>query len=389
MKYLLVLPLLFQFGCTTTRYPGTLKKATNSFCEKLYLQSREEKSNLQLDRVSQLYRNRCFTETIELGNHLRKFKRDKFFHLTNEAFELFVPEGSFTEYVMESHERGFLTILMSMSYLNLNELDAALVELRRASEEQRATLYNYGEDPTISMLLAALWDRWDTSYSRPYWKFVSESSQLSENLRVFAKTRLNEIDQQPGKKVAWRIQGFGSQPSLKWESQFLKLDKNPYKVTSQTPLPLNCTEKNRLIVNTESWIQKMNIKYESAYHPYLYSKSLIRLPVGVTYGVLGITGGVAVGIAGCGVASKANSNELCEESLKTAGYLIKSSVDLAAYTLKPDLRRWSDLPSVFLIEHTESHESSEFIGPKAPILSVKPPCSQNFKASLTTLPIIE
>lgn len=140
----------------------------------------KKKADQQLDLVSNLFGKACYLEVISLGNYLRNFRRDKFYQLTNETAELLTPEGTFTEYVMESHERGALTILMALSFLQLNREDAALVELRKTADEQKAELYNFGQDPIITLMLAALWDRWSPKLSRPIWKSLGDTKLIDQ-----------------------------------------------------------------------------------------------------------------------------------------------------------------------------------------------------------------
>lgn len=376
----LILSTFILMACSTTQKKMRMEKYTSTDCLYIFEAAESKAGDGQLDSVSELFRNSCYKEVINLGGYLRKFRRDKFYQLTNEAAELLTPEGTFTEYVMESHERAFLTILISLSYLHLGDENSSQVELRKTYEEHKAELFNFGQDPLINLMLAVLWDRWDSSLSRPFWKSLSQNKTLEAPLQNFATTRIKEIDAFPTQTIAWKILGFGNQPDVEWQSQIFNLKNNPYKITPRETFPANCTDKDSLVFNSRSWLEKLNSKYSSDYHPTVFAKSLLRFPVGLTYGLVGVTSGVALGVGGCVVAAKAESADLCESSIKVAGKLIGSSVDFVDYTLRPDMRRWRQLPSVFI-----------FIRPTyGPVINdFASPCTTKFIETKPTLKLIE
>jgi hypothetical protein len=349
MRYWLF-AFLFLAACTTTSPSFRLENYTSSECRPLYEGAEKKTADHQLDLVSELFNKGCFSEVISLGNYLRNYRRDKFYQITNETAELLTPEGTFTEYVMESHERGVLTILMAISFLHMNREEAALVELRQTANEQKVELYNFGRDPMITLMLATLWDRWSPSLSRPFWQSLGETKLLDPMISKFARERVQEIDLFPSEKRNWKIQGYGTLPDVKWESQFFSTKSGPYKIIPMAPFFPNCADKNTLILNTRPWLEKLNLKYQSDYHPFLYAKSLARLPFGLTYGILGVSTGAAVGVGGCMIAGRLESRDFCNYSLKSAVSIMGSSVDLVGYTLKPDLRRWRKLPSVIVFD---------------------------------------
>jgi hypothetical protein len=357
-KTLLVLLSLVFVGCASIEKPAAPKHYTSLACQTSFEETAKFNSDTQLDMVSEFFNRSCFYEVIALGNFIRKHRRDKVYSLTTEAMEVFAPEGSFTPYVMESHERGYLTLLISMSYLHLGKEDSALVELRRGSEEQKAELYNYGQDPILNLLMGALWDRFDTSTSRPYWKFLSEFSPTDTSLSKFAQNRLKQIDTLPGEKVLWNIDGFGYLPELDWQADFIQQKKGPYRIETTSSYPPACSDEKSLLVPTQYWTDKIAVRYNSQYHPFLYAKSLVRLPVGIGYGLLGVTGGVTVGVGGCGLATQLGESggELCKASLQAAGSIIQESGNLVSYTLKPDLRHWKKMPSAIFISKSQDFD---------------------------------
>ncbi|MGZ5280231.1 MAG: hypothetical protein ACXWC9_09825, partial [Pseudobdellovibrionaceae bacterium] len=332
MKSLCLALSLALVACATSRVPVRPKEFTSKACEENFYSASSQKSDGQLDQLTELFTKSCFQEVISLGEHLRKFHRDKIYHFTSEAMEIVTPEGTFTEYVMESYERGYLTILISLAYVHLQQEDKALVELRRGSQEQKAEIYNHGEDPILNLMMAALWDRFDPSMSRPYWKFLSEFGTPGNNLAGFATARLKAIDESPGQKIFWTMDGFGYLPELSWQSDFLSQQKGPYKITAASHFPEICASEKSLLVPTSVWVDKIALKYKSDYHPFLYAKSLARVPFGLGYGLLGATTGVAIGVGGCGLASYLHSDDLCKASAEAAVAVIKESGNLVQYT---------------------------------------------------------
>jgi len=219
-------------------------------------------------------------------------------------------------------------------------------------------LYNYGANPVISLLQAALWERFDPAMARPFWQQAVEFKNQDPQVSKFARARLAEIDRGGAAPAAWRIYGLGQLPGLDWNSTLLTPKKGIYKITSTAPFPKSCSSKDSLLVSTQSWSTKIAGRYDSEYHPFLFTKSLIRLPFGLAYGVAGVSAGLAVGVGGCLVDQSAKSSDgsLCQVSMKAGGYLMAKSANLVEYTLKPDLRRWKKLPSAFLISRLPAGE---------------------------------
>jgi hypothetical protein len=360
MQKALVLSFLFLTACASFDPVKDPVKFTSSSCRDQFHSSEKVDADAQLDNVSELFSSGCYYEVIALSNYVRSQRRDKLYSVTTEMAEVLAPEGSFTPYILESYERSFLSLFISFSYLNLDRTDDALIELRRTMEEEKAILYNHGDDPTISLMLAALWDRFDPAVARPYWLRLSLYKNVDPAITLFAQARIKEIDADSTTPVEWQIHGVGLLPELEWHSQFTK--EQPYKITTTSSFPAACSSQEGLLMPTSSWTQKLAKKYDSSYHPWLYTKSLIRAPIGFGYGVLGVTTGVAVGVGGCGLALEANDKafDVCKGSLDLAGYLIGKSADVVSFTLKPDLRHWKKLPLAIVLEREDvDQESSE------------------------------
>jgi hypothetical protein len=358
-KILLSTLLLLLSGCASNELLKDPSRFTSHKCSVQFKNARDGDTEAQLDAVSELFQMHCDREVIALASFVRDQGRDKFYSVSSEMLEVLTPEGSLSPYTLESYERSFLSLLMAFSYLNLQKTDEAMVELRRATSEENAVLYNHGQDPIISFLIAAAWDRFDPGNARPEWLKLSHLSDdnaqagLDNETMEFAKKRVAEIDIDSHTPSRWKVYGVGRLPELDWHAQFF--NSQPYRIEPTTPFPEVCSSKESLMISTRSWTQKIAAKYKSIYHPLLVAKSLIRLPIGIGYGLVAMSTGAALGVGGCLLASDAgnNSGPLCEASMKAGGYVIGKSADLVSYTLKPDMRHWKNLPQAILISRKD------------------------------------
>ena len=100
-----------------------------------------------LNRLADAFAGRCYGTVIVHGEKARSEFRYKTLSLMKEATNVFVPEGSFLDYVMESYERGYLSLLLAASYANVQRPEEAKVELRQLDHELFAPLYNVRRRP--------------------------------------------------------------------------------------------------------------------------------------------------------------------------------------------------------------------------------------------------
>jgi len=112
-----------------------------------------------LNRLADAFEERCYEAVIVHGEMARSEFRHKTFFFLKETTNVFIPEGSFSDYVLESYERGYLSLLLAASYANVQKQEEAKVELRQLDHELFTPLYNYGEDPVNLLLSAVLWER--------------------------------------------------------------------------------------------------------------------------------------------------------------------------------------------------------------------------------------
>src|SRR5262250_71888 len=97
-----------------------------------------------LNRLSDAFTAQCYDTVIVHGEKARSEFRHKEFSFIKETTNVFIPEGSFIDYVLESYERGYLSLLLAASYANLRKPEEAKVELRLLDHELFTPLYNYG-----------------------------------------------------------------------------------------------------------------------------------------------------------------------------------------------------------------------------------------------------
>ena len=364
MKFYLILVAVFISGCASSPKTSRLANSTSALCSNL-LDTQTDKNTLgRLNLVTELSNEQCWKEVISLGTDLRQRSRDKIYNLLAETSELVVPDGTFTDYVLESYERAYLSYLIGQAYLQMGKPDDMHVELLRAYQEGQAELYNYGDDPVNLTLQAVLLENsGNTNEARPLWRRISELKASDTNLKKFATTRMKAIDSGIAGKKHWKVAPQGNFPQILWSMEFTKQKEGYLKIYSNGGFPETQVSEGSLLISTKPWAEKLSHRYDQEYHPLLHLKSWTRLPIGVGLGLATGTAGVGVGAGGCiaagALASQGgNGNgvgELCEASFELGGYLIKSAEDVTKYSLQPDLRHWEKVPETFLITEIPSN----------------------------------
>jgi hypothetical protein len=311
----------------------------------------------QLNTLSDLFSKSCYPEVIKLGNSIRENFRDKEYSITTETLSFFVNESVFVPYVLETHERSLLTLLVSISHFNLNNREMANIELRRSLNENNAMIYNYGDDPVILALQAAYIEKiWTVSDSRPLWKKISEHQRASNNMKDYANKRISKIDNNTA--LPSKVYKVGAFPELDWNINWstigTKQSNSYYSIYPKEAFQADCSSDETALISTETWLNKLKYRHNSEYHPLLNLKSWVRVPVGLVYGGALVTGGLAVATIGCGAGSDNHNGAACEESLKAGFYLIQGAGTAFTQTIEPDMRHWSNLPQAFIFEDKRS-----------------------------------
>lgn len=314
-----------------------------------------------LDKISSLFDSGCHLETIALGQLAREEFRDKHYSVVAETTELLTPEGTMTDYVMESYERAYLSFLISSSYRHIHKLEDSQVELRRSYQEIQSWIYNYGEDPVNLILQAALWENsFSPSEARPFWKRVSESFSSDIQLQVAAAQQLAQIDMGTADKRPWKIYALGKFPELNWNFNMEKSAGGYYDIKSSRQFAPHCSGGHGVLVSTESWARKISHRYDHEYHPLLNIKSWTRFPVGVTYGVATAATGFTVGLSGCVADAYLQSSQanLCKYSMQYGAEIMAKSGPVIEYALQPDLRHWQQVPEAFWLTKDDQLDDS-------------------------------
>ena len=203
----------------------------------------------------------------------------------------------------------------------------------------------------------------------PLWKSLNEDESVSEEIKKFAQERVDSIDHHPT-PLHWRIYGVGRLPDFDWSYKPFTKKHAPYKITEKdSSPPSSCSSEKEVLLPTTSWNKKIATRHAYDYHPLIYTKNIFRLPIAVTYGLVGVSTGLALGVAGCGVGAMIVTGgghgngeaavQICSYSFQGAAYIIKSSGDLTSYVLKPDLRRWKKLPAAIYLTQQDKDQSGK------------------------------
>ncbi len=308
-----------------------------------------------LNLLSQAFSRQCYPTVTDYGARAQSEFRHKTFHVLKETASVFIPDGTLTDYVLESYERGYLSVLMAASYLNLRQLDDAKVELRRLDHELFTSLYNYGEDPVNVLLSAVLWEQvGDTAEARVDWLRLRDLRNLlnerDESLRSFADLQVKRIDEGRPAESRWRLYPIGTFPTVNWDLQFTGSDNGYFRITAGGDFPTTCTSRTGALLSTRSWFEKIATRHSHAYHPLLNVQSWIRLPVGVTYSLMPVAAGAGIAVGGCMLDAAGNGKgALCEIAVRGGVVLMSTAPHVLKGALEPDLRHWERIPAAFVV----------------------------------------
>ena len=214
-----------------------------------------------LNNLSHAFYDHCYETVIKYGAKAQTEYRHKTYSALKEAGSIFVPEGTLTDYTIESYERGFLSFLLSASYDRLQKADDAGVELRRLDHEIFTELYNYGEDPVNIVLSAVMWERLgETNESRVDWNRLQDKKvlpkQIDEPIRAFALKRMGQIDAAEKIGLDWSLYAVGLFPEIEWKLKFINSEDGYFSVTARQDFIPACASDTGLRISTQSWFKK-------------------------------------------------------------------------------------------------------------------------------------
>jgi len=308
-----------------------------------------------LNALSAASAARCDNLVVTHGAQAREQFRHKAFSITGEAANVFVPDGTFIEYVLESYERGYLSILVAASYLRKNQHESVKVELRGLDHELFTPVYNYGEDPVNLLLSAVLWEQLgESGEARVDWLRLRDmplmGKRRDDSLHRFARERIGEIDRGEHADMVWHIFQLGRFPEVDWDLTFTSSTSGYFSINPQQPFMAPCVSATGLRLSTESWFNKLAIRHSHAYHPLLNVQTWVRLPFGVLYSLIPFTAGAGVMVGGCLLdASGGGKGSLCQVSIVGGMALISTTPDVLEGALRPDLRHWENVPAAIVV----------------------------------------
>jgi hypothetical protein len=315
-----------------------------------------------LNRLADAFERRCYETVIVHGETARSEFRHKTFSLLKETTNVLIPEGSFIDYVLESYERGYLSLLLAASYANVQKLEEAKVELRQLDHELFTPLYNYGEDPVNLLLSAVLWERvGEVSEARVDWLRLRDLDVMwkgrQDAVRVFAARQVAWIDEGQRGSEPWHVYGIGRFPGLTWDLQFFGSASGYFSVKANEEFLSACRSDTGVRLSTKSWFDKVAIRHNHGYHPLLNVQAWIRLPIGLTYSLVPLAAGAGVMVGGCVLDAAGKGNgALCQLSVVGGAAMMRTAPAVMEGALQPDLRHWEHVPAAFVVTRASKPE---------------------------------
>src|SRR6059036_1998084 len=112
---------LLLAGCQHAAPRQQAKADCSTLAQGLDLSRQIETLNLLAVAFSQ----KCYDVVIGYGARVQTEYRHKTYSVIKETASIFLPEGALTAYVMESYERGYLTVLIAASYVQEEKAEDA------------------------------------------------------------------------------------------------------------------------------------------------------------------------------------------------------------------------------------------------------------------------
>lgn len=213
-----------------------------------------------LNQLPDAFARQCHHTVIEYGTSALAEFRQKTFHVIAETFSVFLPDGTLTDYVLETDERGFRSLLLAASYARQQQYDDAKVELRRLDHELSAPLDNYGEDP-VNLLLSAVFREQlgEQGEARVDWLRLRDIGGLPTPpdtiVRAFADRQIRRLDEGRPQRPLRHVYGLRRFPAVQWDLPFASSNKGYVLITATEPFPAACASETGVRILTRSWLE--------------------------------------------------------------------------------------------------------------------------------------
>jgi hypothetical protein len=315
-----------------------------------------------LNRLADAFDVRCYDTVIVHGEKARSAFRHKIFSFFKETTNVFIPEGYFIDYVLESYERGYLSLLLAASYANVQKPEEAKVELRQLDHELFTPLYNYGEDPVNLLLSAVLWEQvGEVNEARVDWLRLRDLGVMwkdqQDAARLFAAQQVSRIDDGHIISEPWHVYGIRRFPELTWDLEFFGSTNGYFSVKASREFLPACQSDTGVRMSTKSWFEKVAIRHSHGYHPLLNMRAWVRLPIGLTYSLVPLAAGAGVMVGGCVLdAAAKGKGSLCQLSVIGGMALMNTAPAVLEGALQPDLRHWEHVPEAFVATRASTPE---------------------------------
>lgn len=344
LAYLLCFTFVFLCGCGTK--PVIVSElASSNTCREQLAFTKTKDIQFQLNSLSVLFDRGCYEEVKTLGTNIRNLNRDKYYSLTKEISEVVVYEGFAKEYVLDSHERIFLSLLISMSYLKQGNTVGAEVELNKAYEESTAQIYSSGTDELNVFFQGLLWLRVSgPEKAMPFFKKIEKDETYNRALKMYTQKIINSVDKH--QKVAFSILTINKMPNIEFDWF------STYSEKYQThPRIKNCISETGVLLTTQPWVEKIKQRDQPEQDPVLNYKRVLRLPMATLYSTMVLLIGSGLTYASAKVDPQLAAAFLLMTIAATRRTFVNS--------LAPDMRNWYELPEAFYISNQTANLNNE------------------------------
>lgn len=342
-QVLLALATLLAVSGCSTKPPIESMLSSNIACSDQLKKAGLFDIEAKLSALSIMYTRKCYREVIQLGESLREKNRDKYYSLSRELIESSVLfDGMAKDYVLDSHERIFLSTLIALSYLSLNEKEKSKIELNRAYEESKAQIYNAGSDDVNVFIQGLLWLRLEGGErAAPFFKKISDNPKADPALKKYLNILKRSSEQ-------LSIYTVNKLPRV----EFLSLGTYT-EIRATHPSIKSCVSQIGLLLPTTPWVENLKRRDTEEKDPIYRLKRALRLPAVALYSTLVFI----TGAAGTMIIAQYDTDG--RATLGLGVLTIEGTRKTATRGLSPDMRNWYELPEAFYFTLARANVAQE------------------------------